>query len=379
MKYLGQVQNLDWVSPSRLFATTKELLDSQPNYENEVAVALDTKTKYRGISPVIGGWGYANGSPGPFFPSDPPVQNDVFTKLLLEEEGIEGSTTHYDTNAAGWPRVWTHATVNPAHFGSITNVDERFGEGSLKLDGRTVITAPDSVDFTFKLFDFRIRGSFLCDFPAHEPRVLFAKTHRWQFATPRFEFNVPMLEYMFFFRRTGQGYIEVGVHTNQVFADYILTRFNDYIVGRWGEVIVSRHDPNYQCDSMSTLRDRWKVEIVDRDGELVLTRDYGIRAVQSTRIFTDEVNPGWHEFEFFRANEHLTLLIDGVTEDTGEMCAEFVNEVPCPITIGGYGDPRVQRLDYKKPFSSRISTRIDDQPWKGGLDRLAVDIQKGNR
>lgn len=377
MRYLGTVQDLSWASPSRKFATTKELFDSQPNYENEVAIALDTNEKYRGIAPVVGGWGYADGTPGPFFPADPPEVNDSFTKLMLSEEGIEGSTTHYDTNAAGWPRKWTYATLNPGHFGSTTNIDERYGEGALKLDGKTIITAPDSVDFTFKISDFTIRGSFLCDFPSNESRVLFAKTHRWQFAAPNYEFNVPMLEYMFYMRRTSHGYIDIGVHTNQVFADYILDRFRRYIVGRWGEVIISRHDPNYQCDSMSTLRDRFKSEIVDRFSELVLSRDYGIRSMQSTRMFSDVVNPGWHEFVFSRVGNQLSLLIDDAVEDTGEMCAEFVNEVPCPITIGGYGDPRIERLDYKKPFSSRISTRIDDQPWRGMLDRLAVDIGAG--
>ena len=63
MSYLGQVQNLDWTSPSRIFATTIELFNSQPNYEHEVAIALDTRIKYQGVAPVVGGWGFALGAP----------------------------------------------------------------------------------------------------------------------------------------------------------------------------------------------------------------------------------------------------------------------------------------------------------------------------
>ena len=68
MSYLGQRQDLDWTSPSRIFATTVDLFNSQPNYEHEVAIALDTNVKYQGVAPVVGGWGYATGAPGPYPP-----------------------------------------------------------------------------------------------------------------------------------------------------------------------------------------------------------------------------------------------------------------------------------------------------------------------
>ena len=107
MSYLDQVQNLDWTSPSRIFATTIELFNSQPNYEHEVAIALDTRIKYQGVAPIVGGWGYASGAPGPGISPVPPPVIGSFTKVLLEFDGIEGSTTYVDTNASKMPRKWT--------------------------------------------------------------------------------------------------------------------------------------------------------------------------------------------------------------------------------------------------------------------------------
>ena len=154
MSYLGQVQNLDWTSPSRIFATTIELFNSQPNYEHEVAIALDTRIKYQGVAPVVGGWGFASGAPGPGLPVVPPPVNDSRTKILLEFDGLEGSTTYVDTNGAKIPRKWTQR----AGLGHITNIGEKFYSGALFLDGKTVIMSPDDETFDFKADDFTIRG-----------------------------------------------------------------------------------------------------------------------------------------------------------------------------------------------------------------------------
>src|SRR5580765_7620495 len=104
--YLGNIQDFSWAAASRIFTSTVELLASQPNYEHEIAMALDTGVKYQGISPVVGGWAFANGAPAGGIPVVPAPVNDGFTKVLLEFNGIEGSTTYVDTNGAGIPRVW---------------------------------------------------------------------------------------------------------------------------------------------------------------------------------------------------------------------------------------------------------------------------------
>lgn len=320
VSYLGQRQDLSWTSPSRLFATTVDLFNSQPNYEHEVAIALDTRVKYQGVAPVVGGWGYATGASGPYppLPDVPPV-NDSFTKLLLEFEGIEGSTTYEDTNAAGWPRTWS--TIRRAASGSITNQGELFGEGSLRLDGGTVLTAPDDVRFVFEGNDFTIRGYFLCDFPLGEQRVLSAKTDLQ-----------PSLGFMYWVDRTSSGNISVGIGIDQLFRHRLLDRFENLILDRFGQVVVS----NFQFIA---------------GGENFL--------LQSTTIFSDTINTGWHSFEYTRLGSILRLRIDDVEEDMKTIGIEKVLSVPGPITIGGYGPP-------KGMFSGR--------PWIGGLERFAIDI-----
>jgi len=317
--YLGIVQDLDWASPSRIFATTTDLFNHQPNYEHEVAIALDTNTKYQGVAPVVGGWGYATGAPGPYPPvPDPPPVNDSFTKLLLEFEGIEGSTTYKDTNAAGVPRIWTQITGS----GCITNEGELFDEGALKLDGQTVITAPDSVDFNFRDQDFTIRGNFLCDFPVGAFRTLAAKTDRQ-----------PSLAYVFRVDNTSEGHLLVGVGIDRAFSHRLLDRFD--------------------------------VQIIDRAGEIINT-NFGFvaageeRTLESTTVYSDTINPGWHEFVFTRHGSILELKLDGVLEDTEGIGIERVLPLPGPITIGGYGPP--------------INGGFSGNPWIGRLDRFAIDF-----
>jgi hypothetical protein len=320
-QYLGQRQDLDWASPSRLFATTVDLFNSQPNYEHEVAIALDTRIKYQGVAPVVGGWGYATGAPGPYppLPDELPV-NDGFTKLLLEFEGIEGSTTYEDTNAAGWPRKWS--TIRRAGFGSITNQGELFGEGALRLDGATVLTAPDDVRFVFDGNDFTVRGYFLCDFPLGEQRILSAKTDLQS-----------SLGFMYWVDRTSTGNISVALGIDQIFAHRLLDRFDNIIVDRFGEVVVADFD--FVAGGVNFL-------------------------LQSTTIFSDTINVGWHSFEYSRLGSILHLKIDGVEEDTKTINGERALAVPGPITIGGYGPPKMGMFSGK--------------PWIGGLDRFAIDI-----
>lgn len=321
MSYLGQRQDLDWTSPSRIFATTVDLFNSQPNYEHEVAIALDTKVKYQGVAPVVGGWGYATGAPGPYPPPpDEPTLNDDFTKLLLEFEGAEGSTTYEDTNAAGWPRTWT--TIRRAGSGGITNQGELFGEGALRLDGATVLTAPDDVRFVFEDNDFTVRGYFLCDFPLGEQRILSAKTDLQS-----------SLGFMYWVDRLSTGQISVGIGLDRAFLNRLLTRFDDQIVDRFGEIIVA----NFGFVA---------------GGEN--------RLLQSTTIFSNTINTGWHSFEYTRLGSIIRLKIDEVEEDTLGVDVEKILAVPGPITIGGYGPPK--------------EGQFSGLPWIGGLDRFAIDI-----
>jgi hypothetical protein len=320
MSYLGQVQNLDWTSPSRIFATTVELFNSQPNYEHEVAIALDTRIKYQGVAPVVGGWGYASGAPGPGIPPVPPPVNDSYTKVLLEFDGIEGSTTYVDTNASKMPRKWTQRSG----LGHITNVGEKFYSGALYLDGKTVITAPDESLAFIRDTDFSIRGWFLCDFPLGTRRTLVAKT------------DEAVTDYVFWIDRDETGLIEAGLNTRIIFDHNIVDRFNVSILDRIGDFIVDRFDP---------------------------TAVAGQHVLKSQMPYTDTVNTGWHQFSFRRTVNMLNLALDGDVDSSSTVGSEVVNQLPGTLTIGGYGPPK--------------NGVYNGNPWIGGLDRFAIDIGIG--
>jgi hypothetical protein len=317
MSYLGQIQNLDWASPSRIFATTVDLFNSQPNYEHEVAIALDTRIKYQGAAPVIGGWRFATGAPASGIPVVPPPVNDSRTKILLEFDGIEGSTTYTDTNGAKIPRKWTQRSG----LGHITNVGEKFYSGALLLDGKTVITSPDDESFDFKADDFAIRGWFLCDFPAGTRRTLIAKSD-----------DAP-IDYVFWIDRDEAGKIEAGVNTRIVFDHAILDRLAARILDRGGDFIIDRFDS---------------------------TAVAGQHVLHSQDTYTNTTNTGWHQFSFSRTVNMLNLTLDGGLDDASNADSEVVNMLPGPITIGGYGPPK--------------NGVYNGNPWIGGLDRFAVDI-----
>jgi hypothetical protein len=319
--YLGQVQNLDWASPSRFFATTVDLFNAQPNYEHELAIVFDTGIKYQGVAPVVGGWGFATGAPGPYpLPPDPPVVNDRFTQLLLEFEGLEGSRTYLDTNAVGIPRKWTQLTGN----GRISNVGAAFDTGSLFLDGQTVITAPDAPVTGLRNVNFTIRLYFRCDFPLGTRRTLVAKTD---------DARVNDVDSVFWVDRLADGRMNVGVGTIAVGDISILDRSATQIVDRGGEFVVGR--------------------IVSVSGESAAN-------LQSVTLYSDTLNPGWHELKFIRRGQGLELLLDGITEDTEPLAFDYIRALPGPLTIGGYGIPR--------------DGVFVGNPWIGGLDRFAVDV-----
>ena len=315
MSYLGQIQDLSWASASRIFATTQELFDSQPNYEHEVAIALDTRVKYQGAAPIIGGWRFATGAPAPGIPVVPPPVNDSFTKVLLEFDGIEGSTTYVDTNASKMPRKWTQRSG----AGHITNVGEKFYSGALILDGETVITAPDAEDFDFWMRDFTIRGWFLCDFPLGTRRTLVAKS------------DEAVNHYVFWIDRDEDGFMEAGIETTAILANFIRDRTPNLILDREGEYIISRFD---------------------------LLPSQGRYVMRSPLIYSDTQRTGWHGFKLSRTADMLFFIIDDTVQDTGLVGLEVVNRLPGPITIGGYGVTA-------------------GNPWIGGLDRFAVDIGVG--
>jgi hypothetical protein len=75
MSFLFQVQDLSWADSARPFDTEAEMWLSQPNYEHEVAYARDTKGKFQGVRPEVGGWGFASGAPGPTPPIPPGEEN----------------------------------------------------------------------------------------------------------------------------------------------------------------------------------------------------------------------------------------------------------------------------------------------------------------
>jgi hypothetical protein len=333
MSYVLGPQDLSWTSASRIFATTAELFDSMPNYEHEVAMALDTRIKYQGSAPVVGGWRFADGQ---VVPGQPPVAVpsicDQFTILRLEFEGLEGSTTLEDTNCAVWPRTWRRERTIGG-FGTITNVGEQvfpISTGYLKLDGKTIYTAPDDDRIDFAWDNFTVRMRFRVDEPLGIRRTLVSKGNqrgRWTF-----------------------------------FVDHLNT----------GEMIV--HSDTIE-NAEPDLYDRFKNVIQTRDGQDIWTResaffDYFARDLQSTTIYSDTINPGWHTLAYKRTGTTLSLVMDGVVEDTTSIVSvyepvrgdrfPFGYEDVGPITIGGYG-PRVVGYDQNDPFV-------------GGLDRFAVDI-----
>jgi hypothetical protein len=335
MKYLGQVQDLSWASPSRIFATTAELFDSQPNYEHEVAIALDTGIKYQGAMPVVGGWCFATGEPVPPVPPSPPPVNDQFTKLLLEFDGVEGSRTYPDTNGANWPRKWTQLTG----MGHITNKDDLFGGGSLFMDGYTIITAPDEKRFAFNNDDFTIRGYFKCDFPIGELRTLYAKTD-----------HIPFKK-MFWFDRLETGEVQVWTGTDGPV-----------------ELAIQERDTELTLPQSTLIRDRNDDYIFIRyQPEMGMNTTV---ALQSVTKFSDTLNTGWHSFKHVRNGNMIRLVIDDVEEDSqaigSTLGVEMVQATFGVLTIGAYGPP--------DPHGSYLGGRL---PWRGGFDRFAVDIGVG--
>jgi hypothetical protein len=318
--YLGQVQNLDWASPSRIFATTAELFDSVPNYEHEVAITRDTGIKYQGVSPVVGGWAFATGEPI-VPPAVTPAVNDSFTKALVEFNGLEGSRTNPDSNASNWPRNWT-VYQGLSGFGGITNIGELFYNGALRLDGRTVLTAPDEHRFDFGNEDFTIRGWFFNDFPIGSERVLIAKTDQR-----------PDMKFVYWAKSLVDGRFNVGIGTVIVLDHFLLDRFEEQIFDRQDEIIIDRFEA---------------------------TGGQGSFSLSSTTLYSSTVNPGWHRFEFTRTGSLLELAVDGVVESAGDCGVEVVNLFPGPFTIGGYGPP--------------LDAVFQGTPWVGKLDRFAIDI-----
>lgn len=320
MSYLGQIQNLDWASPSRKFATTVELFNSQPNYEHEVAIALDTGIKYQGSAPIVGGWAFATGVPI-VPPAVAPAVNDAFTKVLLEFDGKEGSTTYPDTNVANWPHTWT--TIGLEGFGSTTNIGEKFPLGALRLDGKTLLIAADEKRFDFRDSNFSIRGWFLAEMPMGDYRTLIGKAG-----------NTEPVLFVFWCDRTDQGFFNVGFDTSQVVDHFLLDRFGNQIFDRQNEFVITRF--------------------------AAITHMFHI--LESTTAYTDVDNPGWHSFLVRRTGPLLELLMDGVVEDSNSIGLEVINRLHDPLTIGGYGPPRDG--GYLEGSS----------PWIGMVDRLAIDI-----
>lgn len=149
-------QDLSWASAVRAYPNQAAVLATEPNFKHEVVIALDTGIKYQGDQPVIGGWVYADGTPGPVIPPDPPAVNDSFTKVFMEFDGIEGSRTFTDTNASNIIRPWT-----PLGLSRITNQQFLFGKASAFFVGASdKITTNVISDLVFGTGPFTIRGYF---------------------------------------------------------------------------------------------------------------------------------------------------------------------------------------------------------------------------
>ena len=266
--------------------------------------------------------GVCNWSTGPYPPAPPtPAVNDSFTKSLLEFDGLEGSRTYPDTNAANWPRNWTQYQ-GLAGFGHVTNIGELFYNGALLLDGRTVLTAPDEHRFDFADKNFTIRGWFQYDFPIGTERVLVSKTDQQQ-----------NMKFVFWAKSLVDGRFNVGVDTVIVLDDFLLDRFGNQIFDRQGEFIITRFTP---------------------------TVGQGNYSLTSTTIYSDTVNPGWHSFKFTRTGGALQLVMDGVVEANANAGLEVVNLLPGPFTVGGYGPP--------------LNGVFQGTPWIGKMDRFAIDL-----
>jgi hypothetical protein len=138
---------------------------------------------------------------------------------------------------------------------------------------------------------------------------------------------------MYWVDRLSTGQISVGIGLDRAFLNRLVTRLDDTIVDRAGEVIIA----NFGFVA---------------GGEN--------RLLQSTTIFSNTVNPGWHSFMYTRKGSVIELRIDEVLEDTLGVDVEKILTVPGPITIGGYGPPK--------------EGQFSGLPWIGGLDRFAIDI-----
>mgnify|MGYP000854682004 CR=1 FL=1 len=93
-----------------------------------------------------------------YMTEDTAEENDSFTKVRLELNGSDGSTTITDTNAGGSAHTWT-ARGNA----QIDTADYRFDGASLLLDGTgDYVDTPDHADFSLGSGDWTISAWFKC-------------------------------------------------------------------------------------------------------------------------------------------------------------------------------------------------------------------------
>ena len=118
---------------------------------------------------------------------------------------------------------------------------------------------------------------------------------------------------MYWVDRLSTGQISVGIGLDRAFLNRLVTRLDDTIVDRAGEIIV---------------------------GNFGFVAGGENRLLQSTTIFSNTINVGWHSFEYTRLGSIIRLKIDEVEEDMLGVDVEKILTVPGPITIGGYGPPK---------------------------------------
>jgi len=104
--------------------------------------------------------------------------NDSFTKILLQMDGTNGSTTFTDSNAGGSAHTWT-----PVGSAQISTAQSKFGGASGLFNGTTdYISTPDSVDFTLGGSNFTIDCWFNCNAPLGTFRSIFGQCEAAQTA-----------------------------------------------------------------------------------------------------------------------------------------------------------------------------------------------------
>lgn len=113
------------------------------NFLNNVRIIEDSIGRLGGYSQIFG---------------TPSQGNDSFTKILLEFEGVNTSSTILDTNTGGSAHTWT-ATGNA----QITTATSAVSSGSGAFDGTgDWWTTPDHADFTLGASDLAVDFRFLC-------------------------------------------------------------------------------------------------------------------------------------------------------------------------------------------------------------------------